>query len=77
MREAEKNPEERKKRRLAQEELPDNPTNPFERFKNIVRSCKKVKTSSSRFEGTLGEGPSSVGLTEPVLMICQTPHLIR
>ena len=61
MKEAEKDPEERRKRRLVQEEFPDNPSNPFDRFKNVM-SCKKGKMSISSMEGNpLGEGPSRFG----------------
>ena len=44
MKEVEKDPEERRKRRFVQEEIPDYPSNPFDRFKNIV-SRKEVKPS--------------------------------
>src|SRR6266567_3482003 len=74
MREAEKDPEERKKRRLAEEVLLDDETT-FDRFKNFkFMKRKRVKTSSSGIDSNpLGEGPSglgtSVSLETPVSMV--------
>src|SRR6266699_6306516 len=65
MREAEKDPEQRKKRRLAEEVFLGNP-NTFDRVKNFVKR-KKVRTPSSSVErNPLGEGPSGLGTSELV-----------
>jgi hypothetical protein len=68
MREAEKDPEEQKKRRLAEEAFLD-AINPFDRVKDFVKR-KKVRISSSSIEDNpLGEGPSRLG-TSVSLRLC-------